>query len=308
MRFNFTSRVRLLVLLLAAGNFAAAQEINTALFNYDKRSSFEWKSAQLQDTANCTVAEASFLVIENQIADVLIISKNDNALSRRPVVIFQHWGGGNKLFFKREAVAFAEKGFICVSVNAPWHWKTMADTASFFYSYPRFIRLSIIAIRRLIDTLGRNLTIDRRNIYFIGHSYGATLGGLLAGIEPRIKGGILMAGLPNISRTMIEGKNDIWKENWDQDTVRFMQVAQQLSEMEPENSIGKSRWKIYHQVADKDEYVKPEQSTRFMSKTPRPYTSSYYHAGHLFNDEAMEDRIKWILQQYQPRAFLSGAP
>jgi hypothetical protein len=100
----------------------------------------------------------------------------------------------------------------------------------------------------------------------------------------------------------------VWKKNWEQDTLRFMQVANQLAEMEPENSISKSKWKIYHQVADEDEYVKPEQSTRLMSKTPQPYTSSHYHAGHLFNDEAMEDRIKWILQAYQPKAFLSGMP
>jgi len=308
MKFNLASRTRLLVLLLMFGSVAAAQEINTNLFRYDRSSPLEWRTTQLQDTANCSLTEASFMVIEDHIADVLIISKKDNALSRRPVVIFQHWGGGNKMFFKREAVAFAEKGFVCISVNAPWHWKTLVDTASFFYTYPKFIRLSVIAIRRLIDTLGRNATIDRRNIYFVGHSYGATLGGLLAGIEQRIKGGVLMAGLPNISRTMIEGKNDVWKKDWDHDTLRFMQVANELSEMEPENSIGHSRWKIYHQVAEKDEYVKPEQSNRFMSRTPRPYTSSYYHAGHLFNDEAMNDRIKWILQLYQPGAFLSGIP
>jgi pimeloyl-ACP methyl ester carboxylesterase len=308
MKFNLFSRARLLVLLLVLGNVASAQEVNTSLFRYERTWPLEWKTTQLQDTANCAVTEAKFTVADEQVADVLIISKNDNALSRRPVIIFQHWGGGDKLFFKREAVAFAEKGFVCISLNAPWHWKTMTDTASFLSAYPKFIRLSVIAIRRLIDTLGRNSTIDRRNIYFIGHSYGATLGGLLAGIEPRIKGGILMAGLPNISRSMIEGKNDIWKKDWSQDTVRFLQIAQQLSEMEPENSIGKSKWRIYHQVADKDEYVKPEQSTRFMSKTPRPYTSSYYHSGHLFNDEAMQDRIKWIVQQYQPGAFLSGMP
>lgn len=305
------SRVRLLVplvVLMLAAYASGAQDVNAMLFRYDRSSPLAWKTTQLKDTANCSISEASFSVIDDHIADVLIISKNDNTLVRRPVIIFQHWGGGDKSFFKREAVAFAEKGFLCVSINAPWHWKTLSDTASFFYTYPKFIRLSVIAVRRLIDTLARNMSVDRRNIYFIGHSYGATLGGLLAGIEPRIKGGILMAGLPSISRTMMEGRNDVWKKNWDQDTVRFMQVAHELAEMEPENSISKSKWKIYHQVADKDEFVKPEQSTRFMSKTPRPYTSSYYHAGHLFNDEAMEDRIKWILQLYQPGAFLSGTP
>jgi pimeloyl-ACP methyl ester carboxylesterase len=307
MNFSFF-RTRLLVVLVVTGQAASGQDINTALFSYDRTWPIEWKTNQLRDTANCSVSEVSFNVTDGHIADVLIISKNDNALLRRPVIIFQHWGGGDKNFFRREAVAFAEKGFVCVSLNAPWHWKTLADTASFFYTYPKFIRLSVIAIRRLIDTFARNQSIDRRNIYFIGHSYGATLGGLLAGIEPRIRGGVLMAGLPNISRTMIDGRNDVWKKNWDQDTVRFMQVTNQLAEMEPENSIGKTKWKIYHQVADEDEYVKPEQSTRFMSKTPEPYASSHYHAGHFFNNEAMEDRIKWILQVYQPRAFLSGTP
>ncbi len=297
----------LLLLLFFSGLGAGAQEINTALFQYDKLEPMLWKSEHLQDTANCSISQASFVVTGDQVADVLIITKNDNTFTRKPVVIFQHWGGGDKSFFKQEAIAFAQKGFICVSMNAPWHWKTL-DTASFFYTYPRFIRLSVIAIRRLIDTLGRNRDIDRRNIYYIGHSYGATLGGLLAGIEPRIKGGILMAGLPNISRFMIAEKQGVWKKNWDEDTARFMQVAKQLSEMEPENSIVNTKWKIYHQVAEKDEYVKSEQSDRFMNKTPKPFKSSSYQTGHLFNEEAMEDRIKWIMQLYQPGAFLSGMP
>ena len=134
MKIHLPSRAALVLLLLTVGAVARAQEINTDLFRYNRSSPLEWKTTSLQDTANCSVTEASFAVIEGHVADVLIISKNDNALTRRPVVIFQHWGGGDKLFFKREAVAFAEKGFVCVSVNAPWHWKTMADTASFFYT------------------------------------------------------------------------------------------------------------------------------------------------------------------------------
>jgi pimeloyl-ACP methyl ester carboxylesterase len=299
---------RLLMLTLLCSLSARAQNVNSYLFDYDKTEPLRWKSDRIQDTANCTVDEASFRVAEDHVADLLIISKPDNTLSRKPVIIFQHWGGGNKTFFKKEAVAFAEKGFLCISLNAPWHWKTLADTASFFNTYPKFIRLSVIAIRRLIDSLSRNQGIDRRNIYYIGHSYGATLGGLLAGIEPRIKGGVLMAGLPNISKFMMEEKQGVWKKNWDADTVRFMQVANELSAMEPENSIVKTKWKIYHQVAEKDEVVKPEQSDRFMNKTPKPFKSSSYPAGHLFNEQAMEDRISWILQLYQPRAFISGQP
>lgn len=300
---------RLVICILLLCSYSArTQYVNTYLFDYEKSDPLRWKTDKLQDTANCTVDEASFMVMDDHVADMLIITKNDNTLTRRPVIIFQHWGGGNKNFFKREAIAFAEKGFVCISLNAPWHWRTLKDTASFFYTYPKFIRLSVIAIRRLIDTLARNQTIDKRNIYYIGHSYGATLGGLLAGIEQRIKGGILMAGLPNISKFMVAEKQGVWKKNWDEDTVRFMQVAKQLSEMEPENSIVKTKWKIYHQVAEKDEYVKAEQSTRYMDKTPRPFKSSSYPAGHLFNDAAMEDRINWILQLYQPRAFLSGQP
>jgi pimeloyl-ACP methyl ester carboxylesterase len=298
----------LVILTLLFPFFSGAQQVNAYLFDYDRTQPLRWKSERIQDTANCTVDEASFMATDEHRADLLIISKSDNTLTRKPVIIFQHWGGGNKAFFKAEAVAFAEKGFLCISLNAPWHWKTLADTASLFNTYPKFTRLSVIAIRRLIDSLARNQGVDRRNIYFIGHSYGATLGGLLAGLEPRIKGGILMAGLPNISKFMMAEKQGVWKKNWDADTVRFLQVAKELSAMEPENSIVNSKWKIYHQVAEKDEMVKREQSDRFMNKTPKPFTSSSYPAGHLFNSQAMEDRMNWILQQYQPKAFISGQP
>ena len=64
------SRVRLLValLLMLTGYAASGQEINSSLFRYDRSTPLEWKNTQLKDTANCTVSEASFAVIEDHIA------------------------------------------------------------------------------------------------------------------------------------------------------------------------------------------------------------------------------------------------
>jgi len=58
---------------------------------------------------------------------------------------------------------------------------------------------TVIDLRRAVDVVLSRPGVDPKRIGFVGHSFGATWGGVLAGVEKRIKAYVLMAGLPDIA-------------------------------------------------------------------------------------------------------------
>ena len=49
-------------------------------------------------------------------------------------------------------------------------------------------------MRRGLDLLGARKDVDPKRIAYVGHSYNATVGGFLSGIDRRFKVFVLMAG------------------------------------------------------------------------------------------------------------------
>ncbi|PSR55734.1 hypothetical protein AHMF7605_20615 [Adhaeribacter arboris] len=212
-----------------------------------------------------------------------------------PLIIFQPWPGQGDEFIP-EAIKFSQHGFVCISIDGPWQWQGFKERSKFFEDYPDFIVHSIWATSRSIDYLEKRPEVNPQKVYYVGHSYGATLGGLLVGVEPRIKAAILMAGLPNISRSMQEDELGFWKKDKEKDPALFNQVVQKLSQMEPEVYLQKSKAKIYHQIAKQDEFVTAKQSREYIEATPEPKQVKYYDTKHTFNQAAATDRFQWLTQ------------
>ncbi len=58
---------------------------------------------------------------------------------------------------------------------------------------------TVIDLRRGVDLLLSRRDIDRKRIGFVGDSFGAHTGVLLASVEKRIKGYVIMAGVPSLT-------------------------------------------------------------------------------------------------------------
>ena len=54
----------------------------------------------------------------------------------------------------------------------------------------------VIAERRAVDLLLRQVGVDVKRIGYVGHSYGGIAGGVLAGVEPRIAAFVLLGAAP----------------------------------------------------------------------------------------------------------------
>ena len=58
-------------------------------------------------------------------------------------------------------------------------------------------------VRRGVDLLTSRLDVDPHRIAFVGHSYGANLGGVLAGVDQRITAYVFMSGNARMSQDLI---------------------------------------------------------------------------------------------------------
>ena len=258
---------------------------------------FDVKSKESYQSGNATVQEISFRVNAEHKASAWLTSpqKEDK---KSPLLIFIHWGGGNKDEFLKEAITFTSKGFICMSLDAPWHWNTYDTTKDFLLNYPSNIQLSVLSVKRAIDLAISQYNADNKKVFYIGHSYGATLGGLLAAAEPRIKAMILIAGLPNISASMITDARGFWQNDKANRKTLFDQVTHRLSLMEPEDYINLSKAKVYHQYGTEDEIVSPDDTQRYIKASKNLVTAKGYKTDHLLDSEAaVGDRIKWMCEK-----------
>jgi uncharacterized protein len=112
-------------------------------------------------------------------------------------VIFVHPGPGSRSSFLDEAVTLAKAGASCLLIDAPW-----ADGAMFgkrARGQPEDVRDWFIEIagdlRRAVDLISWERCVDINRIAYVGHSLGALFGGILSGVDKRIKASVLMAGV-----------------------------------------------------------------------------------------------------------------
>ncbi|RYY39271.1 MAG: alpha/beta fold hydrolase [Chitinophagaceae bacterium] len=291
----------LLLLALALPTLLFAQEPLVAAHDSILRSvqrpylpqlRFEWGADSSSNGS--TFRELRYRLEDSQAVSALYFpAKRSNA----PLVIFQHWGGGNRRSFLTEAESFAKAGYSCLLLDAPWLWSGADPSADPLRVYPDNILRSCRAIIAFLDGGERAQLFDKQRIYYVGHSYGATLGGLILAAEPRIRAAVLMAGLPSLSLSMREDLQGQWKGARTNTPALFDSAVQRLALMEPEDLIQRSDARVFYQVAERDQYVPRTYSERYL-RAAKPARSGWYTTDHLFADAtAQSERLAFIRSQ-----------
>ncbi|MDD2836190.1 MAG: alpha/beta fold hydrolase [Methanothrix sp.] len=96
-----------------------------------------------------------------------------------------------------EAITLARSNAVCLLIDAPWakgaeFGKRASDRPEDVRDW--FIEIAI-DLRRAVDLISSLPVVDINRIAYVGHSMGALFGGILAGVDRRIKAGVLMAGI-----------------------------------------------------------------------------------------------------------------
>ncbi|HJS18497.1 MAG TPA: hypothetical protein VJ785_07100 [Anaerolineales bacterium] len=152
-------------------------------------------------------------------------------------------------------------------------------------------------LRRGVDLLTQHEKVDPARIGYIGYSYGAAMGGLLAGIEPRIKAYGLMVGDGGLVNHFTDGDEPVGgfetigpaaRERW----------LEAMESIEPIHFVGHaSPSALFFQNARYDTSVSEEDALAYQAAGSEPKRVEWYDSGHGLPTQAYVDMVNWLGEQ-----------
>jgi poly(3-hydroxybutyrate) depolymerase len=155
----------------------------------------------------------------------------------------------------------------------------------------------MVDLRRGVDLLTQHEKVDPARIGYVGYSYGAAMGGLLAGIEPRIKAYGLMVGDGGLVNHFTDGNQPVGGF----ETIDSVARERWLEAMEPIEPIyyvsHASPSALFFQNARYDGSVTEEDALAYQAAGSEPKKVQWYDSGHGLPTQAYIDMAHWLGEQ-----------
>ncbi|UCC53394.1 MAG: alpha/beta hydrolase [Anaerolineaceae bacterium] len=249
---------------LIAGHYTYDDLVRT--FDYDPQESLDIQEVSVSDEeAGVEVHDISYAgTLDYRVPAYLVVPPGEGPFAG---VLFMHQGFGSRNSFLNEAISLAEKGVVSLLVHHG-SWKAVPD------NYKQIV----VSLRRGADLLELREDIDSSRLAYVGHSWGATFGGILADVDKRFQTYILIAGVPSFS--------EIWERK---DLVPFDGI----------HYIGQAApAPLLFQLANQDEYVSRDTALLFYEAASEPKQVNWYDTTHFFkHEEAQQDRLEWLSRE-----------
>jgi dienelactone hydrolase len=272
---------------LAAG--AAAATLPASSFSYSAAAPLDLHVASTRTSGSVTIRDVTFASPIRGRIQAEIISPA-GAVSSRPGVLFVHWLGDaattNLTEFVPDATALAQRGTVCVLVDALWakpNWFEKGRAPA--TDYADSIR-QVVDLRRSLDVLVAQTGVDPKRVAYVGHDFGSMYGAVLSGVDTRPKWYVLMAGTTSFSDWYLLGA---------QPKDKAAYVAQ-MKPLDPTGYLSKSNARaFYFQFSDHDEYVPVATARAFAAAAGARGEIHFYHADHGLKGTAIQrDRLAWL--------------
>lgn len=227
----------------------------------------------------------------------LVLPEGDG---KHPAAVFLHPGQGDRSTFLKEAVAMAERGLVSLLIGGPFTrpenrgqrggnpWEPAASRKEQVQG--------IVDVRRGFDLLVSRPGVDPKRLAYVGHSYGATIGGTLAAVERRPVAHVLMAGLPSLTRAARHGTHAFSLAFQTLLTPEQQQAyVDALAPIDAVHYIGRAApAKLFFQFARRDEFITPWDAAVYIQAASDPKEVKWYDTDHFFDDQARQDRMEWL--------------
>lgn len=226
-----------------------------------------------------------------------------------PAILWGHWmmdGSAmrNRHEFLDEALVLARSGVVSLLIDTPmvrdgYQGKSLKDDPQgWAEQFAEDERQYIIDLRRGVDLLISRHQVDRHRIAYVGHSFSAHSGAILAGIDKRVCCFVLMAGEFN-DETMVRNANsgDLlkWKQALGPEKVD--QFLKDYAWDDPANFIGHTDGKsIFLQFASGDQVSREQGQKSLDAFSAKDKKMEIYSAPHALNAAARVDRDRWLQQ------------
>jgi cephalosporin-C deacetylase-like acetyl esterase len=197
--------IHLLFLIALLGGTVVAQSEDFGklrrMFSYDRKMPLDVREVGVENRDGIEVHDISYASPKGRrVTAYLVVPPGKGKFAG---IVFMHMRPGSRTIFLDEALSYARMGAVSLLIDAPFsragESKRDFDPTVTHPEVDRDIYIqTVIDLRRGVDLLLSRRDIDRKRIGFVGHGFGAHTGVLLASVEKRIKGYVIMAGAPSL--------------------------------------------------------------------------------------------------------------
>lgn len=270
-------------------------EQNIHLFDYEAASAVEITETSVQQEDGYTVHDISYPSPKTgDVPAYLVVPDGPGPFAG---IILMHGSSGSRESMLPLAEDLVHTGAVVLTVSAPSARIPGRDWITFTpLDRDEQIQL-MIDLRRGVDLLTQYEKVEPSRLGYIGYSYGAAMGGLLAGIEPRIKAYGFMVGDGGLVNHFtddgeptggFETINAAARESW----------LEAMEPIEPIHYVGHATASaLFFQNAREDRSVSEEDALAYQAAGSEPKEVKWYDSGHGLPTEAFVDMVEWLAEQ-----------
>jgi dienelactone hydrolase len=268
-------------------------EKNRSLFAYDEEAPLDIQEVSRRREEGVTVIDLSYASPKGgRVPATLVVPNGSGPFAG---MIYQHGMPATRQHLIPGAVIYARMGAIVILIDAPFARPEhgSAEPLTFTEQDRREQIQLIIDLRRAVDLLLSRSDVDPQRLAYVGISYGGAMGGLLAGVENRIKGYVLQVGDGGLVThfTGVEDR-DWWQAKPEE--VRRQWVAW-MWPIEPIHYVACANpAELLFQNGTLDRAVPPADALRYQEAGSEPKTILRYENGHGLGVAAGRDQAEWL--------------
>ncbi|MDY7077347.1 MAG: acetylxylan esterase [Chloroflexota bacterium] len=264
------------------------------LFDYDSEADLDIERAGVEYRDQIAVHDISYASpMKGRVTAYLVVPPGEGPFAG---ILFAHPSDGSRGSFLEEAVWLAKAGTVSLLVDSPWArpepWQRGLDytPANDRDMYTQ----EIVDLRRALDLLTSLEEVDPERVGFIGYSYGAHIGGVLSGVETRIKAYVFVAGVPSRSDRI---PRHIASALPAEDLIAYLEATRPLDAIHYVGHAAPAA--LFFQCAREDEIIAEETSWRYYEAGSQPKKITWYDTGHglHLNQQARLDRARRMAEQ-----------
>ena len=307
----------LLTLLLTCSSVGFGQtsapprfEVLVKQFDYDAKAPLDVKEVSKEKRKGATVIDLTYASPRGgRVPAYLVVPEGRGPFA---AVLFGHWmmpGSPmrNRREFLEEAVVLARAGAASLLIDAPLvrpGFVSEKEEMRQAVQSAEVARQQVVDFRRGLDLLLSRRDVDRKRVAYVGHSFDAHVGSILAAVEKRVGSFVLMAGAYADEEYVFDPANKDMVEMRQRvgDDAVIRAYFREYAWDDPVNFVAHSApAAVFLQYGRQDKPITEAMARRDFGRFSEPKRIGFYDAGHELDAVARRERVEWLAQRLSLR-------
>ena len=266
------------------------------LFAYDSQAPLDVQEVSRRQEEGATVIDLTYASpMGGRVPATLVVPNGAGPFAG---MLYEHGMPLTRQQMIPAGVAYARMGAVVLLIDAPYVRRANGiERPMTWTEHDRREQIQfIIDLRRGIDLLLSRPDVDPERLGYVGLSYGALMGGLLAGVEDRLKAYVLQGGdggpVTHITNPNYRGEWQARSEESRQQWVAWMWPIESI------HYVGRaSPAALLFQNGTQDTVTYPADALPFQEAGSEPKTVRWYCSGHSLNATALQDQAEWLSEK-----------